>query len=77
MGAAKGWMEIVDDFGCRKFTVTSIADGCYYFKEKTLLEDRKLRYNEKEGRIEEYLPETGSWDVYSQYIYQVDFLKNQ
>ncbi len=77
MSTVKGWLEIVDDFGGHKYTVTRISDGCYYFKEKTLLEDHKLRYNEMECRIEEYLPESGTWDVYIQYIYQADFLKKQ
>lgn len=76
MGNVRGWMEIVDDFGSHRYIITKIADGCYYFKEKTLAGDHKLRYNEREGRIEEYKPEAGGWDVFSQYIYQVDFLKN-
>ena len=70
-----GWMEIVDDFGSHKYRVPSVKDGCYYFAERTL-DDHKLRYNEREGRIEELLPEKNVWDVFSAYVYQADFLKN-
>ena len=76
MKATKGWLAIVDDFGEKRYRVTKIEDGCYYFAEKTLADGSRLRYNEKEGRIEEYKEANGYWDVYDQYIYQVDFIKN-
>ena len=72
-----GWMDVVDDFGNHRYRVTRISDGCYYFAEKTLGSDHKLRYNSKEGRIEEFVPEKDYWDVFSQYIYQTDFFQNQ
>ena len=75
-GNVKGWMTITDDFGNHRYIVTRVEDGCYYFKETTLLDNHSLRYNENEGRIEEYKPEWGGWDVYSQYVYQADFLPN-
>lgn len=73
-GNVKGWMNIVDDFGNHRYIVTRIEGGCYYFRETTLLGNHKLRYNEREGRIEEL--DRSGWDVYSQYVYQVDFLPN-
>ena len=76
MKATKGWLEIVDDFGERRYRVLKIENGCYYFAEKTLTE-HKLRYNEREGRIEEHKSEAGGWDVYSAYIYQASFIKNE
>ena len=76
MSRLKGWMEVVDDCGSHKYHVSSVKDGCYYFTETTL-DDHKLRYNEREGRIEELLPEKKVWDVFSAYIYQVDFLRNE
>lgn len=71
-----GWLEIVNDYGERRYSVTRIQDGCYYFAEKTLLENHKLRYNKNEGRIEEYKPDADMWDVFDQYIYQADFIRN-
>lgn len=71
----KGWMEIVDDFGHHKYHVLKVDGGCYYFRETTL-DGNKLRYNENEGRIEEYLEDKDTWDVFSAYVYQVDFLAN-
>ena len=71
----KGWMEIVDDFGSHKYHVLKVDNGCYYFQEKTI-DGNKLRYNENEGRIEEYLEDKDTWDVFSAYVYQVDFLAN-
>lgn len=76
MKATKGWLEIVSDFGERTYRVMKIEDGCYYFAEKTLLDGNRLRYNEREERIEEYKEDKGYWDVYDQYIYNVSFLKN-
>ena len=51
MKATKGWLEIVNDYGERRYRVMKIEDGCYYFAEKTLLDGNRLRYNEREGRI--------------------------
>ena len=76
MKATKGWLEIVDDFGERRYRVLRIDNGCYYFAEKTI-DDRSLRYNEREGRIEEYLKDKNVWDVYSAYVYQASFIKNE
>ena len=75
MKATKGWLEIVNDFGERRYRVMKIEDGCYYFAEKTL-DGNRLRYNEREGRIEEYKEDKGYWDVFDQYIYFASFLKN-
>lgn len=75
MKATKGWLEIVNDYGERRYRVMKIEDGCYYFAERTW-DGNRLRYNEREGRIEEYKIDKGYWDVYDQYIYQASFLKN-
>lgn len=68
----KGILEIVDDYSEKHYKVKSIKDGCYYFVETTV-DNMPLRYNETEGRIE-FLTGKNSWDVYSAYIYQVNFI---
>lgn len=75
MKATKGWLEIVNDFGERRYRVMKIEDGCYYFAEKSW-GGNCLRYNERNGSIEEYKEDKGYWDVYDQYIYGASFLKN-
>ena len=70
----KGYLDIVDDYGNHRYTVTRIEDGCFYFLQKTL-DGNALRYNEREGRVEELLPGGKGWDVFSAYIYQADFIK--
>ena len=72
-----GWLEVVDDYGNHKYSVSKIEGDCYYLNQTTFLEDHPLRYNKKEERIEEFFPEDNCWDVYSQYLYQVDFIPNQ
>lgn len=71
-----GWLEIVDDYGSHKYSVSKIEDDCYYLRQTTFLEDHALRYNKRKNRIEEYIPEEDLWDVYSQNIYQANFVKN-
>lgn len=73
-GNVSGWMEILDDYGKHKYIVNRVEDECYYFRETTLPDNHKLRYNGKSGVVEEYTPERGEWEVYSQYIYQADYL---
>lgn len=72
----KGYMDIVDDYGSHHYTVRNVKDGCYYFIQKTL-DGNALRYNEKEGRVEELIPDGKGWDVYSAYIYQADFITKE
>lgn len=51
----KGYLDIVDDYGNHRYTVTRFEDGCFYFLQTTL-DGNALRYNEREGRVEELLP---------------------
>ena len=75
-----GWMEIIDDYGSHKYTVTKVLNGCYYFLQKTL-DGHELRYNERTGWVEylyhSAMHERDFWDVYSAYVYQADFIKKQ
>lgn len=64
------FVHIVDDYGEKTFTVSSYKDGIYNFYQKDY-EGRKLRYNRNEERIEVYNAEKGYWDVYIQFLYNV------
>ena len=48
MKATKGWLEIVNDYGERRYRVMKIEDGCFYFFDKTL-DGNRLRYNGRTG----------------------------
>ena len=69
-----GWFEVLDDFGRHIYTVSRIGKrGCYYFTQRTLLGNHRMRYNENTGCVEELL-DSGNWDVYSSYVYQTRFI---
>lgn len=69
-----GWFEVVDDYGQHLYTVSQIGKrGHYYFTQRTLLGNHRMRYNKIEECVEELL-DSGKWDVYSVNVYQTRFI---
>ena len=65
--------EVCDDWGVHVYSVDSVDEIAVYFKEKTLGDDRPLRFNKKESRLEVLLP-GGYWDVFVADIFQAGFV---
>lgn len=61
-------------YGSRVYTVSHYENGVYYFLDRTLAEE-PLRYNQCEGRVEYYDKDQKRWDVYADYITQVDYIE--
>lgn len=71
------WIDITTaDFGTHRYKIRGVnSDGNYFFEDLTL-DNRYLRFNPKEGRVEVAIPESdGKWDVFisDAEITQVDF----
>ncbi len=72
------WIDITTaDFGTHRYQIERVnSDGNLIFKQREILNNRYLRFNQKEERVEELISESdGKWDVYisDSSIIQVDF----
>lgn len=60
------WVDITTmDSGTRRYIVKNVTnEGNFVFKELSI-ENRHLRFNQKEGRVEFLIPDSnGKWDVF-------------
>ena len=68
--AKRKFVAVADDYGENTFEISSERDGVY---QKTC-DGHRLRYNEREGRVEQYDEDKGRWDVYIAHIYSANFI---